>query len=416
MTDTGEPPSSSPGESATGALTANLMHFARALRAVGLPIGPGRVIDAVHAVRAAGITNRVDFYWTLHAIFVNRRDQHDLFDEAFRLFWRDPQLLERMMAMLLPQMQVGPEETAKPTTRRIAEALRGNEPDKRPSEPEKIEETVDATLTWSDREILRTKDFEQMSNEEVEAAKALMAKLRLPFVPVPTRRFQPDPAGRRADLRASLRATLRSGGDIIQLKFRSRRTRIPPIVILCDISGSMERYSRMFLHFLHALTNDRSRVYTFLFGTRLTNVTRHMKFRDIDQALARVAGAVEDWSGGTRIGHCLCEFNLRWSRRVLGQNAVVLFISDGLDRDAGTGLGREMERLHKSCHRLVWLNPLLRYEGFEPKSQGMRTILPHVDEFRAAHNLASLADLVSSLGETAPRTQPSRFIWQGKAA
>ncbi len=412
MSDTASPPA----EPATGALTANLMHFARALRAAGLPIGPGRVIDAVYAVRAAGITNRVDFYWTLHAIFVNRRDQHDLFDEAFRLFWRDPQLLERMMAMLLPQMQVAPEQDQKPTTRRIAEALRGNEPEKRQDEPEKIEETVDATLTWSDREILRNKDFEQMSNEEVEAAKALMAKLQLPFKPVPTRRFQPDPAGRRADLRASLRATLRSGGDIIQLKFRSRRTRIPPIVILCDISGSMERYSRMFLHFLHALTNDRSRVYTFLFGTRLTNVTRHMKFRDIDQALARVAGAVEDWSGGTRIGHCLAEFNLRWSRRVLGQNAVVLFISDGLDRDAGTGLGREMERLHKSSHRLVWLNPLLRYEGFEPKSQGMRTILPHVDVFRTAHNLASLADLVGTLGETTPRTQPSRFIWQGKAA
>lgn len=404
-------------EPATGALTANLMHFARALRTAGLPIGPGRVIDAVHAVRAAGITNRTDFYWTLHAIFVNRRDQHDLFDEAFRLFWRDPQLLERMMSMLLPQMQLPPDEQQKPTTRRIAEALRGNEPDKRPDEPEKVEETVDATLTWSDRELLRTKDFEQMSNEEIATAKVLMAQLRLPFKPVPTRRFKPDPAGRRADLRATLRATLRQGGDVIALRFRSRRERIPPMVVLCDISGSMERYSRMFLHFLHALTNDRNRVFTFLFGTRLTNVTRHMRFKDIDQALARVAGAVEDWSGGTRIGHCLAEFNLRWSRRVLGQNAVVLFISDGLDRDAGVGLGREMERLHKSCHRLIWLNPLLRYEGFEPKSQGMRIILPHVDEFRAAHNLASLADLVETLGDTAPLPQrQSPFLWQGTAA
>lgn len=411
----GVPPAGS-REPATGALTANLMHFARALRAAGLPIGPGRVIDAVHAVRAAGITNREDFYWTLHAIFVNRRDQHDLFDEAFRLFWRDPQLLERMMAMQLPQMQLPPDEQQKPTTRRIAEAMRGNEPDKRPNEPEKVEETVDATLTWSDREMLRNKDFEQMSNEEVAAAKRLMAQLRLPFSPVPTRRFKPDPAGRRADLRATLRATLRQGGDIIALRYRSRRQRIPPIVILCDISGSMERYSRMFLHFLHALTNDRSRVYTFLFGTRLTNVTRHMKFKDVDLALARVAGAVEDWSGGTRIGHCLTDFNLRWSRRVLGQNAVVLFISDGLDRDAGAGLGREMERLHKSCHRLVWLNPLLRYEGFEPKSQGMRVILPHVDEFRTAHNLASLADLVQTLGDTTPQATQSPYSWRGKAA
>ncbi len=399
----------------TGALTANLMHFARALRVAGLPIGPGRVIDAVRAVREAGITNRTDFYWTLHAIFVNRRDQHDLFDEAFRLFWRDPQMLERMMAMLLPQMQVPPDEAKKPTTRRIAEALRGNEPDRRETVQEKVEETIDATLTWSDRELLATKDFEQMSNDEMEAAKAMMAKLRLPFTPVPTRRYRPDPAGTRADLRATLRATLRQGGDVITLKFRTRRERMPPVVVMCDISGSMERYSRMFLHFLHALTNDRSRVHTVLFGTRLTNVTRHMRFRDIDQALSRVAGAVEDWSGGTRIGHCLAEFNLRWSRRVLGQNAVVLFISDGLDRDAGAGLAREMERLHKSCHRLVWLNPLLRYEGFEPKSQGMRAILPHVDEFRAAHNLASLADLVTALSDHAPRAD-SKFLWQGKAA
>jgi uncharacterized protein with von Willebrand factor type A (vWA) domain len=373
------------------------------------------VIDAVHAVRAAGITNRTDFYWTLHAIFVNRRDQRELFDEAFKLFWRDPQLLERMMAMMLPQMNAPPEEARKPMTRRIAEALRGNEAAKRDKEPEKTEEKIDATLTWSDRELLRNKDFEQMSTEEVDAAKAMMAKLHLPFAPVPTRRFRPDPAGTRADLRATLRATLKTGGDIITLRFRHRRVREPPIVVLCDISGSMERYSRMFLHFLHALTNDRSRVHTFLFGTRLTNVTRYLRYRDIDQSLAKVAGAVEDWSGGTRIGHSLAEFNLRWSRRVLGQNAVVLFISDGLDRDGGSGLAREMERLHKSCEHLVWLNPLLRYDGFEPKSLGMQAILPHVDEFRAAHNLASFADLVATIGGTSPAKQ-SRFVWQGRAA
>ncbi len=402
-------------ENGAGALTANLMHFARTLRAAGLPIGPGRVIDAVHAVRAAGITNRTDFYWTLHAIFVNRRDQRELFDEAFRLFWRDPQLLERMMSMLLPQMQVPPDEQKKPMTRRIAEAMRGNEADRRPQEPDKTEEKIDATLTWSDREILQKKDFEQMSNEEMAAAKALMANLRLPFAPVPTRRYQPDPAGARADLRATLRATLRSGGDIITLRFRHRRVREPAIVVLCDISGSMERYSRMFLHFLHALTNDRSRVFTFLFGTRLTNVTRYLRYRDIDQSLTKVAGAVEDWSGGTRIGHCLQDFNLHWSRRVLGQNAVVLFISDGLDRDAGSGLAREMERLHKSCEHLVWLNPLLRYQGFEPKSLGMRAILPHVDEFRAAHNLDSFADLVATLGGTGSGAK-SAYVWQGRAA
>jgi uncharacterized protein with von Willebrand factor type A (vWA) domain len=403
------------GQDKTGALTANVMHFARALRHAGLPIGPGRVIDAVHAVRAAGITSRNDFYWTLHAIFVNRRDQRELFDEAFKMFWRDPQLFERMMSLLLPEANAPESEAArKPVTRRLAEAMRGPEINQRP-EPEKVEEQFDATLTWSDREILRSKDFEQMSADEVDKAKAMMARLTLPFKPVPTRRFRPDPSGARADLRASLRATLRAGGDVIALRFRARRVKPPPVVVLCDISGSMERYSRMFVHFLHALSNDRSRVFTFLFGTRLTNVTRQLRYRDIDQSLAKVAGAVADWSGGTRIGHCLAEFNRLWSRRVLGQNAVVLFISDGLDRDAAAGLEREMERLHKSCHSLIWLNPLLRYEGFEPKSLGMRAILPHVDEFRSAHNLASLADIANVLGASAQRS-PSPYVCRGKAA
>ncbi len=397
-----------------GALTANLMHFARALRAAGLPIGPGRVIDAVHAVRAAGITNRSDFYWTLHAIFVNRRDQRELFDEAFRLFWRDPQLLERMMQMMLPSIEV-PGEEKKQVNRRIAEALAGGDPARNRPPEIREEETIDATLTWSDREVLRSMDFEQMSSDDMAQAKKMMATLRLPFAPVPTRRFRPDPAGHRADLRATLRASLRNGGDVIALKFRTRRHRPPPIVVLCDISGSMERYSRMFLHFLHALANDRDRVFTFLFGTRLTNVTRYLRYRDVDESLAKVAGAVEDWSGGTRIGHTLAEFNRLWSRRVLGQNAVVLLITDGLDRDAGSGLALEMERLHKSCHRLVWLNPLLRYEGFEPRSLGMRAILPHVDEFRAAHNLDSLSDLAAALARDTPR-RTSPFVWKGKAA
>ncbi len=397
-----------------GALTANLMHFARALRAAGLPIGPGRVIDAVHAVRAAGITNRSDFYWTLHAIFVNRRDQRELFDEAFRLFWRDPQLLERMMQMMLPSIEV-PGEEKKQVNRRIAEALAGGDPARNRPPEIREEETIDATLTWSDREVLRSMDFEQMSSDDMAQAKKMMATLRLPFAPVPTRRFRPDPAGHRADLRATLRASLRNGGDVIALKFRTRRHRPPPIVVLCDISGSMERYSRMFLHFLHALANDRDRVFTFRFGTRLTNVTRYLRDRDVDESLAKVAGAVEDWSGGTRIGHTLAEFNRLWSRRVLGQNAVVLLITDGLDRDAGSGLALEMERLHKSCHRLVWLNPLLRYEGFEPRSLGMRAILPHVDEFRAAHNLDSLSDLAAALARDTPR-RTSPFVWKGKAA
>lgn len=397
-----------------GKLVANLMHFARVLRRAGLPIGPGRVLAAVDAVRAVGIESREDFYWTLHAVFVNRRDQRTLFDQAFHVFWRNPKLLDRMMAMMLPTIRVPADEQSPETvSRRLAEAIadqhgRGDTDGNMP-EPQIV---ADAALTYSDREILQKTDFEQMSSEEMRAAKEMMARIRLPLMRVPTRRFRTDPAGRRVDMRATLRASLRAGGRDIALKRRQRRERHPPLVVLCDISGSMSRYSRMLLHFLHALTNDRDRVYTFLFGTRLTNITRHLRQRDVDVALDRVANAVEDWSGGTRIGASVRSFNRNWSRRVLGQGAVVLFISDGLDRDAGEGLAEEMERLHKSCRRIIWLNPLLRYEGFEPKSLGMKAILPHVDDFRTVHNLESLGQLADVLGKAGARREEGVSRWR----
>jgi hypothetical protein len=388
-----------------GKLVANIVHFARTLRRAGLPIGPGRVLAAVEAVRAVGFESREDFYWALHSVFVNRRDQRALFDQAFHVFWRNPKLLERMMALMLPAVKPPPgEEPGEEMSRRLADAMaerpgRGAADDE-PPEPEVI---ADAALTYSDRELLQKMDFEQMSADEMRAAKAAMARLRLPLLEVPTRRFRADPAGARIDMRATLRRSLRGGGREIDLRRRTRSKIHPPLVVLCDISGSMSRYSRMLLHFLHALTNDRDRVHVFLFGTRLTNITRYLRARDVDLALDRVADAVEDWSGGTRIGSAVRDFNRRWSRRVLGQGAVVLFISDGLDRDAGEGLAEEMERLHKSCRRLVWLNPLLRYEGFEPKSLGMRAILPHVDDFRTVHNLESLTQLAAVL-----RAEPGR--------
>jgi uncharacterized protein with von Willebrand factor type A (vWA) domain len=254
-------------------------------------------------------------------------------------------------------------------------------------------------------------DFEKMSLEELARAKAAIARLRLPVQDVPTRRFAPDRRGARADLRATLRAALRSGG-LIELKRRSRRRRPPPLVVLCDISGSMSRYSRIFLHFMHSVTNDRDRVYTFVFGTRLTNITRYLRHRDVDLALDRVAEAVTDWSGGTRIGHALCEFNRLWSRRLLGQGAIVLLITDGLDRDAGAGLAHEMDRLHRSCRRLIWLNPLLRYEGFEPRSLGMKAMMPYVDEFRPVHNLESLETLIEVLSAPTTRRGTAAMPWR----
>ncbi len=395
-----------------GRLAENIMHFARTLRAAGLPVGPGRVLDAIRAAEAVGIGNRQDFYWALNATLVNRREQQEIFDQAFHIFWRNPRLLERAMAMLLPQLRTGAEQNAEDQaqmSRRLAEALareRGSDGLNEEEQEEKIE--VDAVMTYSDRELLQRMDFEKMSAAEIAKAKRLIADMRLPIMALPTRRFRPDPLGRRIDMRASLRAALRSA-DSIPLRRRIPRRRHPPLVILCDISGSMSRYSRIILHFMHAITSDRDRVHTFLFGTRLTNVTRYLRHKDIDVALEKVGQTVDDWSGGTRIGKCLADFNNHWSRRVLGQGAVLLFISDGLDRDAGEGLAKEMERLHKSCRRLIWLNPLLRYEGYEPRSMGARTIMPHVDEFRPVHSLESLADL------TRVRSVPGRRRLEAKS-
>jgi len=381
-----------------GHLAENVMHFARVLRAAGLPIGPDRVLDAVRALEVAGVERRDDFYWTLASVFLDRREQFEVYDQAFHIFWRDPQLLERVMAMFLPQVYGRQSREERQASLRVAEALRPKpkKPQETPIEPPQ-ETQLDASLSFSAREVLQHADFETMTAEEIAQAKKMLANLRLPIPEIRTRRFSPDPRGPRVDLRASLRASLRNGAQIIPLKRRSPQRRHPPLVVMCDVSGSMNRYSRMFLHFLHASTNDRDRVTSFVFGTRLTNISRYLRHRDVDVAMSGVSDAIADWSGGTRIGNCLREFNLRWSRRVLGQNAVVLMISDGLDGDVGEGLAKEMERLHKSCRKLIWLNPLLRYEGFEARPAGVRAMLPHVDEFMPVHNVASLIDLARAL-------------------
>lgn len=397
-----------------GGLAINLMHFARALRAAGLPVGPGKLLQAVEAVEAVGIGNRADFYWALHAVFVNRRDQREVFDQAFHVFWRNPDILKRMMGMMLPTIRTESPDTQDPLSRRVADALRGTAPEA--EGPEKSEIEIDAAFTVSAQERLQEKDFETMSAAEMAEAKRMLARIALPVAEVTTRRHRPDPQGPRVDPRATLRRMLRSGGDLADLARRSRRTRPPPLVVLCDISGSMTRYSRMLLHFMHAVSNDRDRVHSFVFGTRLTNITRHLRHKDVDVALDAVSAAVADWSGGTRIGTALHAFNRTWARRVLGQGAVVLLITDGLDRDAGEGLAAEAERLHKSCRRLVWLNPLLRWEGFAPKSSGIRALLPHVDDFRPVHNLNSLAGLADALNRDGPRRAESLRKWLKEAA
>ncbi len=384
-----------------GKFIANIMHFGRCLRAAGLPVGPGKVLEAIRAVEAIGIGTREDFYWTLHAVFVNRRDQRELFDQAFHIFWRKPDLLEKMMQLLLPTIETDEAPAPNEVNRRLSEALG---PQKQPGQGEAPEDSdepppieLDATLTFSEREILQSKDFEDMSADEIERAKRLIRDMRLPIMTVPTRRFAPDDHGLRVDLRKTLRRSLRGGGATIDLARKRRIKRHPPLVMLADISGSMDRYSRMLLHFMHAVTNDRDRVHSFVFGTRLTNITRQLRQKDVDVALEKVGALVQDWSGGTRIGHCLDDFNRSWSRRVLGQGAIVLLITDGLDRDAGEGLDASMERLHKSCRRLIWLNPLMRFDGYAPTAMGARAMIDHVDDFRTVHNLSSLNELTSVL-------------------
>jgi uncharacterized protein len=381
-------------EPAPGRLAENIVYFARALRAAGIPVGPGAVLDALAAVKAAGVGERMDFYWTLHAVFVKKHEHSVLFDQAFRIFFRKRGYLEQMMAMMMPQAPGAP-QAREAGSARIQEALFEGLKDKLREEEREIE--IDQRLTVSDREVLQKKDFAQMSAAEIARARDAIRQMVLSLDEVKTRRLAPDRHGHVVDIRRTLRASMKAGGALIDLRYRGPKTRLPPIVALLDISGSMGEYTRLFLHFLHAVTDARKRVHSFLFGTRLTNVTRALKAKDPDEALAACSASVADWSGGTRIATSLHAFNKAWARRVLGGGAIVLLITDGLERDPDDRLAFEIDRLHRSCRRLIWLNPLLRFEGFEAKARGVQTMLPHVDEFRPVHNLESMADLCRAL-------------------
>ena len=392
-------------------LAHNLAHFARALRAAGLPVGPGATLDAVRAVAAAGFSERGDFFWTLQAVFVRRREHHAVFAQVFRLFWRDPRYLEQMMTYMIPAIRgVAEERTVKPAERRAAEAILdgvGRDAPDVAQDDEGAEVEIDASRTASGEERLRTLDFEQMSAAEMREARRMIARLRLPVRPIVSRRMRAAASGRRPDWPATMRRALRQGGEVQRFATRRRTERWPNLVALCDVSGSMSTYSRLVLHFLHAVSNAEgngwARVHAFTFGTRLTNVTRHMGVRDVDAALAAAGAHAQDWEGGTRIGACLHAFNRDWSRRVMGQGAVVLLITDGLERDDPERLGREVERLRLSARRLIWLNPLLRWDGFAPRAEGIRAMLPHVDSLRPAHSVASLSDLADALSRREER-------------
>ncbi len=402
-----EPAASSP---VGGHLAENIAYFGRALRTAGMSVGPGAMLDAVEAVETIGIGHKDEFRAALEAVFVKRRQDAEMFDQAFRLFWRRRALLEKMMATMMPVAPGNPDDRREEALRRITESLFN---ERKPEDaPEKERVDLDSRLTVSDIEVFRNRDFDGMSAAELAEAKAAIAKLVMPLQHVKTRRFVPDPHGHRADPRAAMRASLRAGGDAFEIRFRSRAEKVPPLVALCDISGSMSQYSRVFLHFLHALAQTGRKVHAFTFATELTNVTRTLRStRDPDIALRGASKLVRDWDGGTRIGATLERFNKQWARRVLAGGAVVLLITDGLERDVRPDLARELSRLRRSSRRLIWLNPLLRFEGFEAKAAGIRAMLPHVDEFRSLHSLNSIADLCAALAAgRADEATPRLFL------
>ncbi|MBL8386445.1 MAG: VWA domain-containing protein [Burkholderiales bacterium] len=385
-----------------GRLAENIAHFARVLRAAGLPVGPDRVVSALQALAICGIAERARVHAALAAVLIDRREHQAIFDAAFDAFWRDPRAADQIVFYGMPQAPGSEEEQKR--RRRLDDALQPaalalQARDDAAEEPETV---PDAALSFSARERLQSADFESMTAAEFALARKLAERLPLPIPPLATRRWERAARG-TLDLRVLARQGARDPFGA-RLAWRRRALREAPLVVLIDISGSMQRYSRIFLHWVHALMRVKSRVAVFTLGTRLTPVTRCLLHRDPDDALAAAGAAVRDWNGGTRLATCLALFNRLYARRVLTGNAAVLLLTDGLERDEAGTLGAEAARLARLARRIVWLNPLLRYDGFEPRAAGIRAILPHVDAFLPAHNLASLADLAGALGAGAAGT------------
>lgn len=381
----------------TPRLAENIAHFGRALRRAGVPVGPAQILAATQAVAVGGLSKR-DFYAALQGCFLTGPDQRAVFAQCFRLFWRDPRYLEQMMSLLLPSVR-GAVPPAAPASaeRRAAEALTERPVLREAPTEDAIE--ISAARTASDQERLRQLDFEQMSADEAREARAILSRMALPVPPLLTRRFDPRP-GARPDPRRALRQMARQGGALGQIPTRRRRIKAPDLVILCDISGSMAAYSRAVLALAHGLIGGKTgwgKVHAFTFGTQLTAMTRPLARRDLDDALAAAGQDARDWEGGTRIGACLEQFNRDWARRIMGSGAAVMLITDGLERADPMRLAAAAERLHLSARRVVWINPLLRYDRFMPRPRGVRALLPHVDALVPGHSIASLQGLATAL-------------------
>jgi uncharacterized protein with von Willebrand factor type A (vWA) domain len=361
------------------------------LRALGIPVRPAQVVDLAESLRHIDIGRREDFKHAARALLIQQREQIALFDRAFDLFWR-PHSSAALGAVDLNQLRQRNQERKK-RQQWVESAGQGqNNSQESADEPQ-----IDKVYTFSELEVLRRKDFAALDEDELAAIKRLMARLHWRLEPRRTRRTVRTHRGAQIDLRRTLRQSLRSGGETLRLAHRERKVKPRPLVLICDISGSMERYARVLLQFIYVVTSRYEQVESFVFGTRLTRITRQLRTRDVSRAMDEAAHAVEDWAGGTRIGEALKRFNYDWGRRVLGQGAVVLIISDGWDRGDIDLLGREMDRLHRSCHRLIWLNPLLGAADYQPLVRGIQAALPHIDNFLPVHNLVSLEQLVETL-------------------
>ena len=390
---------------AAGHLFGNLLRFGRLLHALGLDVQAGGMLDVAEALGHVDVGRRADFYHTLRSLLVRRAQDLPVFDEAFRLFWRPPrgERTARDLRAMGERRRFAPPEVDVPPDAPAPGAAEERE------DPLLRLEQV-AAMTYSARQVSRTKDFATFTDTEIADARALLAALAWAPATRTTRRWRSG-AGPAVDVRRAVRHNLRFGGELVVLPRRTRRTRPRPLVLLCDVSGSMERYSRMLLHFVHTLARGFDAVETFLFSTTLTRVTKRLARRGVDDVVPTLPRHVPDWSGGTRIGEALGRFNLDWARRVMGHAPIVLLISDGWDRGEPERLGREMARLQRSCHRLVWLNPLLGSPRYRPLTRGMQAALPWIDDFLPVHNLASLESLAAHLNRLddrrAARRQPA---------
>jgi hypothetical protein len=391
----------------SGKLLHNLVLFGRLLRALGLDVNPGRVIDLAQALAYVQIGRKPDFYYTARSLLVHRREDLSLFDHAFELFWRKPgdgSIPFNLFGQTYEAQERLPIVTAPPLEEPM-ESPNGGEVDE---EGEERQQVIEVTRTYSQQEVLRNKEFGELTQDEMQAVKRFMAHMIWELGQRRTRRQRPG-QGPRFDLRRSLRRNLRYGGEQLEWPRRQAKSKPRPLIIVADISGSMERYTRLLLHFIYGLAKGLTQqVEAFVFSTRLTRITRQVRGRELDLALREVSQSVHDWAGGTRIGDSLKAFNFDWGRRVLGRGAIVLLISDGWDRGEPALLTAELGRLQRSTHRLIWLNPLLGSERYEPLTRGMQAALPFIDDFLPVHNLASLEDLALHLAHLTDRARPSR--------